>query len=137
MAAAACGLVAVLAGCSTGAPDEPSANPRSTTPATKPAVLRVPKPEPDLKTLVVAKPHRGNGVIGTFKATKAPLWLAIDCQGPGDLKLLMPGIGSFEIPCTQGRVNSTLNQIDVKKSRTLTPRIQAPHAVQWSVRVQQ
>jgi hypothetical protein len=143
--------VMALSGCTGGQGD---AAPRSRTPTPR----RTSSPAPDraehvpgesvtkapalVEGKVKAQAANAQGdreleIRGGIKA--GPLSILVNCQGKGTLKVSVQPLGlSFPLTCVDGEVSSTLNKIDLKRSRGYgTVNVTAPSRVRWAVTVGQ
>lgn len=70
---------------------------------------------------------------------KAPLSIAVNCQGKGILEVTVKPINlSFPLKCVESEVSSTFNQIALKRPRAEgAVYIEAPSSVRWAVAVGQ
>ncbi|MFJ9041797.1 hypothetical protein ACIRF8_35175 [Streptomyces sp. NPDC102406] len=72
------------------------------------------------------------------KGTKGDaLIVAVRCEGRGDVKVVVkPVNSSFQLPCVDGKVNTTYNQLALAGAEKAgTVAVSAPTTVTWSLTV--
>ncbi|MEU4093302.1 hypothetical protein [Streptomyces sp. NPDC026673] len=93
---------------------------------------------PDGRVLAQAADVRGHRTLNLpGGAEKAPLSIAVNCEGRGTLKVTVEPIAlSFPLECVDGEVSGTFNQIDLKRARPEgTVYVEAPSSVRWSMTI--
>ncbi|MFI7006861.1 hypothetical protein [Streptomyces sp. NPDC050145] len=84
---------------------------------------------------------RGSRVVeldgGIRKSRKRPLSIMVNCQGRGALKVTVRPIGmKFPLACTEGRVQSAYNQIEVAETHDeASVKVVGASGVRWSMAV--
>lgn len=130
-------LMAVLplAGCSHGSDSSKPAKSPSKQP-TAAAVMKVPDEDQSLRTLRLV-PTRTGQMEFDINAKKGALMVGITCLGTGDITVKVHPIGAFPMHCETGKVNESLNQIDLKRPHQLTLTATGSAEVSWALRIQQ
>jgi len=149
---AICALTAAMAvtgcgshGSSATAPSSSSAaasapSPKATTQGHGLSVATAPKLASDGITVLTSGTRVTGSAIypipGGMKAGKT-LAIAINCQGPGRLRVQVPPTGiSFPLLCEKGKVLPTMNEIHISKGRaTASLQFAAEQEVKWSFAV--
>ncbi|MBR7833762.1 hypothetical protein KDL01_10830 [Actinospica durhamensis] len=121
------------AGASGGAGPTGYAAPTSTARA---GAVTEPTPNLDLKTLLQQPATAGSAEVGSFVAASGQVWIDFSCVGNGTAKLSYQPVGSLDIPCADGAVNATRNQVAFPAGQ-VTLKVQTSDTVQWSILIQQ
>jgi hypothetical protein len=93
---------------------------------------------PDGEVVAQAANVHGNREIEIRGGIKpGALSILVNCQGKGTLTVSVKPVGlSFPLECVEGEVSSTLNQLDLKRSREQgTVTVTAPSRVRWALTV--
>ncbi|MGA4979383.1 hypothetical protein [Streptomyces cinereoruber] len=95
---------------------------------------------PDGKVLAAVANVQGNRELDLKGGVrKGPLGVIVSCQGKGTVNVTYTPSGlSFPLQCTEGKVSTTYNQIDLKQERpSASVNVQAPSSVRWAMSVGQ
>lgn len=112
----------------------------SPTPSPTPSAdltLRLPDGMPELGLSAEVAPTRGSQQVAVIDVTKPTMWVNLNCIGEGQLWVDI-GTNRMGIPCHAGRILPTRNQMaTLAMPKRIALKVEAPDAVQWSLRVQQ
>ncbi|MEU3205359.1 hypothetical protein ABZ702_16045 [Streptomyces cyaneofuscatus] len=95
-------------------------------------------PEVELKKLTAVQPTKGAlDAAGSFPVKPGELWIKLNCTGDGIVTVDVQPLVEFDIPCTEGEINQTENQLNLVKAREITLKVSAPEKVGWSLLAEQ
>ncbi|MFJ9977162.1 hypothetical protein [Streptomyces cyaneofuscatus] len=99
---------------------------------------RLSLPEVELRRLTAIQPTKGSlDAAGSFPVKPGELWIKLNCTGDGIVTVDVQPLVEFEIPCTEGEINQTENQLNLVKAREITLKVSAPEEVDWSLLAEQ
>ncbi|WP_244184393.1 hypothetical protein [Streptomyces cellostaticus] len=136
-------MAALVGGCSSThgearpAPHTSSPSSGSTEHAPRESVTKAPVlPEGEVVAQAVnATGNRELDIRGGLK--RGALTVDVNCQGKGQLTVMVKPVGlNFSLKCVDGKVTSTSNQLELKRTREHgTVSVTAPSRVRWALTV--
>lgn len=89
---------------------------------------------PSVQVLAALDNQTNSTIVGSWPTSKKYADVALSCSGKGDIKINIPGIGVYPLPCQQGGPGaSNVFQIDAQK--TFTVKIESLPGQKWAVTV--
>jgi len=95
-------------------------------------------PETELGKLAGIEPTKGSlDAAGSFPVKPGEVWIKLNCTGDGLVTVDVQPLVEFDIPCAEGEINQTENQLNLVKAREITLKVSAPEKVSWSLLAEQ